>query len=38
MAFKYSPMKPAGASSVKPRKKALKKAGAVSKPKKYKDR
>ena len=38
MAFKYSPMKPAGSSSVAPRKKALKKAGAVKKPKKFKDR
>ena len=38
MAFKYSPMKPAGSSTVRPRKKALKKAGAVTKPKKFKDR
>tara|TARA_R100000656_G_scaffold116695_2_gene89867 strand:+ start:132 stop:248 length:117 start_codon:yes stop_codon:yes gene_type:complete len=38
MAFKYSPMKPAGSASVRPRKKALKKAAAVRKPKKFKDR
>ena len=38
MAFKYSPMKPAGSSSVRPRKKALKKAGAVRNTKKLKDR
>jgi hypothetical protein len=38
MAFKYSPMKPAGSSTVQPRKKVLKKAGAVTKPKKFKDR
>ena len=35
MAFKYSPMKPAGSSSVKPRKKSLKPASAVKKPKKF---
>jgi hypothetical protein len=38
MAFKYSPMKPAGSSTVTPRKKPLKKAVAVTKPKKFKDR
>jgi len=36
MVFKYSPMKPNGSSSVKPRKKQLKKASTIKKPKKLK--